>query len=149
MIQNHIPAVWHPGKFFPFTPVCSSAQNRVFLSWWIARIWSQRTHFSTRNKHFYWNLKVAVLIAFVWPLVLLQWKTFGWVDFASNILQCGMKMYSVNNSHCVNIVWIEQVLSLVVIHPVFLHLNLMLPKRWSDSSTKVSYRSTEHIFKNP
>ena len=70
------------------------------------------------------NWKVALLVAFVWPLVLEHWHTFGLVDFASNILRCGMKMYSVNNSHFVNIVWIEQVLDLVVIHPVFLRLNL-------------------------
>ena len=40
--------------------------------------------------------------------------------------QCGTKICTVNNSHCVNIVWIEQVLGLVIIHPIFLYLNLWL-----------------------
>ena len=64
-----------------------------------------------------------MLVTFVWSLVLLHWHTSGWVEFASNILQCGMKIYSLNNGHCVNIVQIEQILGLVVIHPVFSHFD--------------------------
>ena len=79
--------------------------------------------FPYRTSSFLWSWKIAVLIA-IWPLVLLHWHIVEWVHFASNILQCGVKMYRANNSHCVNIVWIEQVLVLVIIHPVISHLNL-------------------------
>ena len=119
LIQKHIPAV----AFFHFTTVSSSEQNRTFPYWQIAKIWSQKT-FTHRTSSFCWNWKVAVLVAFIWPLDLLPWHTFGWVDFASNILVCSINMYSVNNSYCVNLVWIEQRLGLVVIHPAFSHLNL-------------------------
>ena len=124
MIQKYIPAVWHPWNFFSFTLVVSSAQNRFFSILMDCEDLVSKNTFPHRTSSFLWIWKVAVLLAFIWQLILLHWNTFGWVDFASNILQCGMKMYSVNNSHCVNIVWIEQVLGLVVIHPVSLHLNL-------------------------
>ena len=88
-----------------------------------------------------------MLIDFVWPLVLPHWHTFGWVDFASNIFLCGLKMHSVKNSHFVNTVWIEQVLGLAVIHQSL--CSWILLNHCSDSSTKVSFRSTEHVFKSP
>ena len=64
------------------------------------------------------------------------------VVFASNILQCGKKMYSVNNSHCVNIISIEHVLGLVVIHPIFSHLNL-----WQFNKSAILINRT-HIQKS-
>ena len=49
LIQKHIPAVRHTWNFNSLTTVCSSAQNTLFPSWWIARIWSQKTHFFTEQ----------------------------------------------------------------------------------------------------
>ena len=112
-------------KLFSFLPCSAVLQGIDFFSILIdcEDLVSKNT-FPHGTSSFLWNWKLAVLIAFVWPLVFLHCNTFGWVDFVTNTFQYGMKMYSVNNTHCMNIVWIKRVLGLAVIHPVFLHLNL-------------------------
>ena len=89
LIQNHIPVAWHPWIFFPLCPGLQFCTEWTFSILMDCKYLVSKNTFPHRTSSFLWNWKVAVLITCIWPLVLLHWNTFGWVDFASNILQCG------------------------------------------------------------
>ena len=141
---------WYRSIFESFPPLsqCAVLYRIDFFYRNGFRGFGLKEHISSQNKLFfiYWN--VAVLIAFVFPIFLLHWHTFGWMDFASNILQCIMKTYSGNNNHCVNIIWTEQVLALVVIHPVFLHLNIWFCLNTGLTVQQKCHFDQQNIFKD-
>ena len=122
MIQNHIPTVWHPWNFFPF--YLSLQFHTDFFHLDGLRGSGLKEHISPHNKQFSLKLKGSSVDRLRLATGSSTLEYFWMGGFCFKYFQCGMKMYNLNNGHCVNILCIEQILGLVIIHPVFLHFNL-------------------------